>query len=67
VRSLDFYHHVFDLQRNAAANDPNNVDDGWIRDEEFDPPSPNPNSQQPPAAAQINAGEHGSGRLCFCF
>ncbi|KAG1771194.1 hypothetical protein EDD22DRAFT_842787 [Suillus occidentalis] len=39
-------------------------DDDLIRDEDYvPPPSPNPNSS--PGIA--NAGQHGSGRFCFCF
>ncbi|KAG2112876.1 hypothetical protein DEU56DRAFT_761971 [Suillus clintonianus] len=49
---------------NAAADAPRK-DNDIVPDEYFDPPSPNPNSQQP--AAQTNAGEHGGDRCCFCF
>lgn len=55
-------------ERNVAAGAPPKNKD-WIPDEDHvpsRPASPNPNSQQPPAA-QINAGEHGSDRLCGCF
>ncbi|KIK41073.1 hypothetical protein CY34DRAFT_227797 [Suillus luteus UH-Slu-Lm8-n1] len=39
-------------------------DDDLIRDEDYvPPPSPSPNSR--PGIA--NAGQHGSGRFCFCF
>ncbi|KAG1721356.1 hypothetical protein EDD22DRAFT_974742 [Suillus occidentalis] len=49
--------------RNAAAGAPGD-DDDLIRDEEYvPPPSPSPNSR--PGIA--NAGQHGSGRFCFCF
>jgi len=50
------------LQRNAAAGAPV-ADDGYVLDEVIDsrPPSQNSNCRSPPA------GEHGSGRLCFCF
>jgi hypothetical protein len=36
-----------------------------IRDEDYvsPPPSPNPGSR----ARITNAGQHGSGRFCFCF
>ncbi|KAG2129136.1 hypothetical protein DEU56DRAFT_915258 [Suillus clintonianus] len=53
------------LQRNASADAPAK-DNEWIRDEDYVSP-PNPDSQRPPAAGQINTGEHGSGRLCFFF
>jgi len=55
-------------QRNAAAGAPK-VNGRFRRDEDFDPPSQtrNTNSQQQPAVAQTNTGEHGSGRLCFCL
>ncbi|KAG2116164.1 hypothetical protein DEU56DRAFT_905196 [Suillus clintonianus] len=54
-------------ERNASADAPAK-DDEWIRDEDYvsPPPSPNPDSQRPPTVAQIDTGEHGSGRLCFC-
>ena len=50
------------LQRNAVAGAPA-ADDGYVLDEVIDsrPPSQNSNCQSAPA------GEHGSGRLCFCF
>ncbi|KAG2742278.1 hypothetical protein P692DRAFT_20215286 [Suillus brevipes Sb2] len=49
--------------RIAAAGAPGD-DDDLIRDEEYVyPPSPSPNSH--PGIA--NAGQHGSGRCCFCF
>ena len=50
------------LQRNAAAGAPA-ADDGYVPDEVIDsrPPSQNSSCQGAPA------GEHGSGRLCFCF
>ncbi|KIK41657.1 hypothetical protein CY34DRAFT_805817 [Suillus luteus UH-Slu-Lm8-n1] len=49
--------------RNAAAGAPGD-DDDLIRDEDYvPPPSPSPNSR--PGIA--NAGQHGSGRFCFCF
>ncbi|KAG2141107.1 hypothetical protein DEU56DRAFT_283933, partial [Suillus clintonianus] len=53
---------------NAAADVPSK-DDKWIRDEDYvsPPPSLNLDSRQPPTGGQINSGEHGSGRLCFCF
>ncbi|KAG1752474.1 uncharacterized protein EDB91DRAFT_1243239 [Suillus paluster] len=56
-------------ERNAGAGAPK-INEGWIRDEDYipsTPPSSNPDSQQPSAAAQITTGEHGSGRLCGCF
>ncbi|KAG1771221.1 hypothetical protein EDD22DRAFT_1047430 [Suillus occidentalis] len=39
-------------------------DDDLIRDEDYDPP-PSPSSNSCPGIA--NAGQHGSGRFCFCF
>ncbi|KAG2744519.1 WD40 repeat-like protein [Suillus brevipes Sb2] len=49
--------------RIAAAGAPGD-DDDLIRDEDYvPPPSPSPNSH--PGIA--NAGQHGSGRFCFCF
>ncbi|OAX30546.1 hypothetical protein K503DRAFT_807094 [Rhizopogon vinicolor AM-OR11-026] len=55
-------------RRYAAAGAPKGNDD-CIRDEDFNsrPPSPNSNSQRASESAQINTGEHGSGRLCFCL
>ncbi|KAG2738839.1 WD40 repeat-like protein [Suillus brevipes Sb2] len=49
--------------RNAAAGALGD-DDDLIRDEDYvPPPSPSPHSH--PGIA--NAGQHGSGRFCFCF
>ncbi|KAG2112885.1 hypothetical protein DEU56DRAFT_934849 [Suillus clintonianus] len=48
-------------ERNASADAPQKNDD-IVPDEYFDPPSPNPDSQQPAAAAQTKAGEHGGDR-----
>ncbi|KAG1756974.1 hypothetical protein EDB19DRAFT_1932243 [Suillus lakei] len=60
-----FHTPCIHLQQNAAAGAPGQ-DDGLIRDEDYaSPPSPNPDLQQPPTAKMINAGEYGSGRLCF--
>ncbi|KAG2120394.1 hypothetical protein DEU56DRAFT_928429 [Suillus clintonianus] len=53
-------------ERNASADAPKK-DDDIVPDEYFDPPSPNPDSQQPGAAAQTNTGGHGGDRCCFCF
>ncbi|KAG2349241.1 WD40 repeat-like protein [Suillus weaverae] len=61
--------HAQAKERNAAAGAPRRNED-LIPDEDHvpsRPPSPNPDSQQPPAAAQITTEEHGSGRLCGCF
>ncbi|OAX39077.1 WD40 repeat-like protein [Rhizopogon vinicolor AM-OR11-026] len=57
------------LDRNAAAGASKQQDDDLVPDEYFDddPPSQNPNSRQSTAAAPTNAGDHGSGRFCFCF
>ncbi|KAG1868282.1 hypothetical protein DFJ58DRAFT_837930 [Suillus subalutaceus] len=54
--------------RYATAGAPG-PDDDLIRDEDYvsPPPSPNPDSRQPSTAKVANAGEHGSGRLCFCL
>ncbi|KAG2073595.1 hypothetical protein BDR04DRAFT_292331 [Suillus decipiens] len=41
--------------RNATAGAPSNDDDSLIRDEDYVPRS------------SPNAGQHGSGRFCFCF
>jgi len=53
---------IYNLQRNAAAGAPA-ADDGYVLDEVIDsrPPSQNSNRRSEPA------GEHGSGRLCFCL
>ncbi|KAG2747197.1 YVTN repeat-like/Quino protein amine dehydrogenase [Suillus brevipes Sb2] len=49
--------------RIATAGAPGD-DDDLIRDEEYvPPPSPSPNSHP----GIVNAGQHGSGRCCFCF
>ncbi|KIK33194.1 hypothetical protein CY34DRAFT_18518 [Suillus luteus UH-Slu-Lm8-n1] len=53
-------------ERNAAAGAPKK-DEDIVPDEYLDPPSPNPNSQQPAAALQPATGEHGGDRSCFCF
>ncbi|OAX39024.1 WD40 repeat-like protein [Rhizopogon vinicolor AM-OR11-026] len=53
-------------ERNAAAGALRG-NGGYTRDEDFDPPPPDPDSQQSSAAVQMNSGQHGSGRLCFCF
>jgi hypothetical protein len=60
--------HAQGKERNAAADAPRK-DDEWIPSENYvsPPPSPNPDSRQPATAGQINSGEHGSGRSCFCF
>ncbi|KAG2126845.1 hypothetical protein DEU56DRAFT_982878 [Suillus clintonianus] len=48
------------LQRNVSADAPAKYNE-WIHDEDYvSPPSPNPDSQRPPAAGQINTAEHGS-------
>ncbi|KAG1886115.1 hypothetical protein F4604DRAFT_1951505 [Suillus subluteus] len=54
--------------RYATAGAPG-PDDDLIRDEDYvsPPPSPNPDSRRPSTAKVINAGEHGSGRFCFCL
>jgi len=63
--------HAVNFQRNAAAGAPKKDNNGYKRDEEFDspPPSPNADSQQASALApaQMDTGEHGSDRLCFCL
>ncbi|KIK45508.1 hypothetical protein CY34DRAFT_801589 [Suillus luteus UH-Slu-Lm8-n1] len=49
--------------RIAAAGAPGG-DDDLIRDEDYvPPPSPSPNSRP----GIFDAGQHGSGRFCFCF
>ncbi|KAG2740511.1 WD40 repeat-like protein [Suillus brevipes Sb2] len=49
--------------RIATAGAPGD-DDDLIRDEDYvPPPSPSPNSHP----GIVNAGQHGSGRFCFCF
>jgi hypothetical protein len=50
--------------RYATAGAPGN-DDDLIRDEDYvsPPPSLNPGSRR----GIVNAGQHGSGRFCFCF
>ncbi|KAG1779560.1 hypothetical protein EV702DRAFT_1277049 [Suillus placidus] len=50
--------------RYATAGAPGD-DDDLIRDEDYvsPPPSPNPGSRP----EIVNAGQHGSGRFCFCF
>jgi hypothetical protein len=54
-----------DPQRNAAAGAPKK-DEDIVPDEYFDPPSPNPDSQQ--AAVAVPAtGEHGGEWSCFCI
>jgi hypothetical protein len=60
--------HAQGKERNAAADAPRR-DDEWIPSEDYvsPPPSPNPDSRQPATAGQINFGEHGSSRSCFCF
>jgi len=59
-----------DFQCNATAGAPRG-DDGFRRDEDFDPLPPsqtwNTDSQQPSAVAQANTGEHGSGLFFFCL
>ncbi|KAG2737871.1 hypothetical protein P692DRAFT_20883142 [Suillus brevipes Sb2] len=52
--------------RNAAAGAPKK-DEDIVPDEYLDPPSPNPNPQQPATAVQPASGEHGGDRSCFCF
>ncbi|KAG2336069.1 hypothetical protein BDR05DRAFT_971273 [Suillus weaverae] len=53
---------------NAAAGAPNkNKDIAIVPIEYIDPPSPNPDSQQPATAVQPATGEHGNDRSCFCF
>ncbi|KAG1848893.1 hypothetical protein F4604DRAFT_1935181 [Suillus subluteus] len=42
-------------------------DEDIVPDEYLDPPSPDPDSQQPAAAVQTSTGEHGGERSCFCF
>jgi WD40 repeat protein len=51
--------------RYATAGAPGNDDDDLIRDEDYvsPPPSPNPGSRR----GIVNAGQHDSGRFCFCF
>jgi hypothetical protein len=56
-------HH---FQRNATAGAPKK-DEDTVPDEYLDPPSPNPDSQQPAAVVQPATGEHGGDRSCFCF
>ncbi|KAJ8589983.1 WD40 repeat-like protein [Rhizopogon salebrosus TDB-379] len=51
--------------RHAAADAPKANDDEYVRDEDFDPTSPN--SQRGSTLVLTNGGEHGSGRLCLCF
>lgn len=53
-------------QRNAAAG-ASKKDEDIVPDEDLDPPSPNPDSQQSAAAVQPATGEHGGNRSCFCF
>ncbi|KAG2118637.1 hypothetical protein DEU56DRAFT_138643 [Suillus clintonianus] len=60
-------------ERNAAADDPGR-DEDMVPDEYFDdlPQDPNatqqPNTQQQQqsVAMQVDAGEHGGGKSCFC-
>ncbi|KAG1871590.1 hypothetical protein F4604DRAFT_1768923 [Suillus subluteus] len=40
---------------------------GKQRNDSSPPLFPNPDSQQPSTSNIVNAGEHGSGRLCFCL
>ncbi|KAG1815740.1 uncharacterized protein BJ212DRAFT_1481497 [Suillus subaureus] len=56
-------------EHNAAAGAPKKNGDLIPYEDHFPsgPPSPSPDSQQPPGAAPITTGEHGSGRLCGCF
>ncbi|KAG1827739.1 hypothetical protein DFJ58DRAFT_348365 [Suillus subalutaceus] len=53
-------------ERHVAADAPKK-DDDIVPIEYLDPPSPNPDSQQPATAAQPATGEHGGDRSCFCF
>ncbi|KAG1764121.1 hypothetical protein EDD22DRAFT_846030 [Suillus occidentalis] len=53
-------------QRNATAGAPKK-DEDIVPDEYLDPPSPNPDSQQPATAVLPATGEHGGDRSCFCF
>ncbi|KAG2343537.1 WD40 repeat-like protein [Suillus weaverae] len=53
-------------ERNAAAGAPKK-DKDIVPIEYLDPPSPNPDSQQPVGAVQTSSGEHGGDRSCFCF
>ncbi|KAG2342513.1 WD40 repeat-like protein [Suillus weaverae] len=53
-------------ERNAAAGAPKK-DKDIVPIEYIDPPSPNPDSQQPATAVQPGTGEHGGDRSCFCF
>ncbi|KAG2753554.1 hypothetical protein P692DRAFT_201784997 [Suillus brevipes Sb2] len=63
--SSTFLSHRLKRHRNAAAGAPKK-DEDIVPDEYFDPPSPNPDSQQ--AAVAVPAtGEHGGERSCFCF
>ncbi|KIK31504.1 hypothetical protein CY34DRAFT_19856 [Suillus luteus UH-Slu-Lm8-n1] len=64
--------HIVDVplaqakERNATAGAPKK-DEDIVPDEYLDPPSPNPDSQQPAAAVQTSTREHGGDRSCFCF
>ncbi|KAG2338567.1 hypothetical protein BDR05DRAFT_1062709 [Suillus weaverae] len=42
----------------------NDTEDDLIRDEDY---APRPSNSQPLATGQLMAGEHGSGRLCYCL
>ncbi|KAG1874355.1 hypothetical protein F4604DRAFT_1764172 [Suillus subluteus] len=53
-------------ERHVAADAPKK-DEDIVPIEYLDPPSPNPDSQQPATAAQPATGEHGGDRSCFCF
>ncbi|KAG2071499.1 hypothetical protein BDR04DRAFT_1117682 [Suillus decipiens] len=52
-------------ERNAAADNPS-PDRDWVPDEYFDQ-EPGSQQQSTSVAVQVNSGEHGSGRSCFCF
>ncbi|KAG1780505.1 hypothetical protein EV702DRAFT_1193978 [Suillus placidus] len=54
------------LIRHAAAG-ALKKDKNIVPIEYLDPPSPNPDSQQPDRAGQTSTGEHGGDRSCFCF
>ncbi|KAG2336712.1 hypothetical protein BDR05DRAFT_1005641 [Suillus weaverae] len=53
-------------ERNVAAGAPKK-DEDIVPDEYLDPPSPNPDSQQPAGAVETSTGEHGGDQSCFCF
>ncbi|KAG2032269.1 hypothetical protein BDR03DRAFT_54793 [Suillus americanus] len=52
-------------ERNAAAG-ASKPDDDFVPDEYLDDYPPDPDTQQKSTVVQVDTGEHGGGKSCFC-